>query len=173
MAALGLSGATALLLAAACLGSGCSFGYYAQSIGGHLDLLQRARPVNEVMADTQTGEALRERLALTQRLRVHALERRRGEVRRARGEGRERLTERAPPLFGIGDAMEAAEGVETVAELAHSCPDILPGRSPPRRGKRPPPTRHGHFTSRLDQSAKTSVQYMSPPQRSSPTPMRA
>ncbi len=73
MAALGLSGATALLLAAACLGSGCSFGYYAQSIGGHLDLLQRARPVNEVMADTQTGEALRERLALTQRLRDFAV----------------------------------------------------------------------------------------------------
>ena len=73
MAALGLSGATALLLAAACLGSGCSLGYYAQSVGGHLDLLQRARPVHEVMADGQTGDELRERLALTQRLRDFAV----------------------------------------------------------------------------------------------------
>ncbi len=73
MAAAGISGATALLLAVACLGSGCSIGYYAQSVGGHLDLMERARPVNEVLADPQTTPELRARLELAERMRGFAV----------------------------------------------------------------------------------------------------
>ena len=53
---------------------GCSLGYYAQSVGGHLDLLQRARPVEQWVADPDTPVALRERLRLAQRLRAFAVE---------------------------------------------------------------------------------------------------
>jgi len=51
---------------------GCSLGYYAQSVGGHLDLMQRARPVEQWVADPATPAVLRERLVLAQRLRVFA-----------------------------------------------------------------------------------------------------
>ncbi|HNK42483.1 MAG TPA: hypothetical protein PL002_14950, partial [Flavobacteriales bacterium] len=45
-AALGSAAALAAVVVLACLGSGCSsVGYVAQSIGGHLDLMRRARPV--------------------------------------------------------------------------------------------------------------------------------
>jgi predicted aminopeptidase len=73
--ATGLSTATvAALLMAACLGSGCSsLGYYAQSVGGHLDLVARAKPVDDWTADAATTPALRERLALTQRIRAFAV----------------------------------------------------------------------------------------------------
>ncbi|MBU6259022.1 MAG: aminopeptidase [Burkholderiales bacterium] len=64
----------ALLLAAAALLGGCaSLGYYAQAIGGHLELMRRARPVAEVIADPATPPALRARLQLTQRLRDYAV----------------------------------------------------------------------------------------------------
>ena len=64
----------AVLVAAACLTTGCStLGYYAQSVGGHLDLLQRARPIDEVVADASTPAALRERLALAARMRDFAV----------------------------------------------------------------------------------------------------
>jgi len=54
--------------------SGCgSVGYYAQAVGGHLDLMHRARPVPEWLADPQTPPALRERLRLSQRLRDYAV----------------------------------------------------------------------------------------------------
>ena len=66
--------AVVALVALACLGSGCStLGYYSQSVGGHLDLMRRARPVVEVIADESTPAALRERLQLTQRLREYAV----------------------------------------------------------------------------------------------------
>jgi predicted aminopeptidase len=55
------------------LGGCSSAAYYAQSIGGHLDLLRRARPVAEVLADPATPPALRERLELSQRLRDYAI----------------------------------------------------------------------------------------------------
>ncbi|OYV01643.1 MAG: aminopeptidase [Burkholderiales bacterium PBB5] len=62
------------LLGLACLGSGCSaVGYYAQSVGGHVDLMQRARPLPDWLADPATPPALRERLALAQRLRHFAV----------------------------------------------------------------------------------------------------
>ncbi len=74
MAGAGLIGTLALAAGAVCLGSGCSaLGYYAQAVNGHLDLLQRARPAAEVMAATDTTPALRERLALSQRMRDFAV----------------------------------------------------------------------------------------------------
>ncbi len=63
----------ALLLPAATLLGGCSLGYYAQAVHGHLELVQRARPVPDWLADPATPAALRERLALTQQLRDFAV----------------------------------------------------------------------------------------------------
>lgn len=68
--------AGAALLAAGVLGGlgGCStVGYYAQAVNGHLDLLQRARPIEDWLADPATPPALRERLQLAQRLRAYAV----------------------------------------------------------------------------------------------------
>jgi predicted aminopeptidase len=73
MAGVGVAG-LALLIGAACLTVGCStLGYYAQSVGGHLDLLARARPIDELTADAATPAALRERLALAARIRNFAV----------------------------------------------------------------------------------------------------
>ena len=55
-----------------CAGPDTPLGYYAQSVRGHLDLLQRARPVDDWLADPATPPALRERLALAQQLRRFA-----------------------------------------------------------------------------------------------------
>mgnify|MGYP005853394025 CR=1 FL=1 len=74
VAGLSLTGAAAVALAAACLTAGCAgVGYYAQAVGGHVDLLNRARPVADVIADDATPSALRERLALAQRIRDFAV----------------------------------------------------------------------------------------------------
>ena len=60
---------TALL----CL-SGCAdLGYYLQSAGGHLKLMHAARPVQAWLADAGTAPALRDRLALSQRIRAFAV----------------------------------------------------------------------------------------------------
>ena len=54
--------------------SGCStLGYYAQAAGGHLRMVQAARPVADLLADPATPEALRARLALAQQLRDFAV----------------------------------------------------------------------------------------------------
>jgi predicted aminopeptidase len=72
MAFLALAGMAALALVAGL--SGCStLGYYAQSIGGHLELLRSARPVQQWLADDSTPFDLRERLALSQRIRDYAV----------------------------------------------------------------------------------------------------
>jgi predicted aminopeptidase len=64
----------ALLLVLAALGAGCShLGFYGQAVAGHLDLLQRAQPVADLIADPATPPALRERLALAQRMRDFAV----------------------------------------------------------------------------------------------------
>ena len=77
MATGGLLGTALLAAASVCLTSGCSslgaLGYYAQAVNGHLDLLQRARPVTEWVADPATAEALRQRLLLSQRMRDFAV----------------------------------------------------------------------------------------------------
>jgi predicted aminopeptidase len=60
--------------AAVCLSTGCgSLGYYGQAIGGHLDVVTRARPVPDWLADERAPAALRERLALAQRIRDYAV----------------------------------------------------------------------------------------------------
>jgi len=65
--------AALLLLAAALAAAGCShLGYYGQAVAGHLDLLQRAQPVADLIADPATPPALRERLALALRMREFA-----------------------------------------------------------------------------------------------------
>jgi predicted aminopeptidase len=74
MAGVGLIGAGAVAALALCLGSGCSLGYYAQSVGGHVDLMTRSRPVTEWVADPATPPDLRERLKLTQRMREFAVQ---------------------------------------------------------------------------------------------------
>jgi predicted aminopeptidase len=74
MAAGGLLGTLLLAAATLCATSGCSsISYYAQAAGGHLDLMRRARPVAEVVADPATPAPLRERLELTQRMRDFAV----------------------------------------------------------------------------------------------------
>lgn len=74
MAAGGLLGTVLLASAALCVTSGCSsIGYYAQAAGGHLDLMNRARAVPEVLADAATPDKLRQRLELSQRLRDFAV----------------------------------------------------------------------------------------------------
>jgi predicted aminopeptidase len=75
--AAGLGGLAATALAAVagvCLTSGCAtVGYYAQSVVGHLEILQAARPVAQVIEDPATSAALRERLLLSQRIRRFAV----------------------------------------------------------------------------------------------------
>ncbi len=64
----------AALIGAACLSAGCgTIGYYAQSVGGHLDLLARATPIAELTASESTPAPLRERLALAERIRDFAV----------------------------------------------------------------------------------------------------
>jgi len=74
MASLGIVGISLLAAATVCLGSGCStLGYYAQSVGGHMDLLRSAKPVPQWLADEEASAALKERLALSQRMREFAV----------------------------------------------------------------------------------------------------
>lgn len=65
----GLAACAAFALLAAC----SSAGYLMQSIGGHLHMLQEARPVQALIEDTQTPPELRERLMLSQRMRDFAV----------------------------------------------------------------------------------------------------
>ena len=64
---------TAVLLVLAAVLSGCeTAGYYSQAVGGHLALMSAARPAGEVIADTDTPPALRERLRTALRIRAFA-----------------------------------------------------------------------------------------------------
>lgn len=70
---LGSAGVVALLVATAVLCSGCgALGYYGQSVGGHLSLLNQSRPVADWLADPATPESLKRDLALAQRMRRFA-----------------------------------------------------------------------------------------------------
>ena len=74
MASLGIAGIAALAAATVCATSGCStLGYYAQAVNGHLQLLGSAKPVPQWLADEQSPAALKERLALSQRMRDFAV----------------------------------------------------------------------------------------------------
>ena len=73
-AALGSAGTVAAALVAVCLGTGCSsLGYYAQSVGGHVDLMRRARPIGDWLADASTPAALKQRLQVAQQARRFAV----------------------------------------------------------------------------------------------------
>ncbi|MFN4115813.1 MAG: aminopeptidase, partial [Inhella sp.] len=67
----------ALLLATPLLG-GCSllgeWGYRARAVGGHLDLLARAEPIERWLADPATPEPVKAQLRMAQRLRRFAVE---------------------------------------------------------------------------------------------------
>jgi predicted aminopeptidase len=69
--------ALALLAAAGAALVGCdtlgAIGYYRQSVAGHLDIVRRARPVQDWIDAADTEPALRERLALAQRIRDYAV----------------------------------------------------------------------------------------------------
>jgi predicted aminopeptidase len=74
MASFSIAGMAALAAATVCLTSGCStLGYYAQSVGGHIDLLRSARPVPQWLDDQAAPPPLKERLALSQRIRDYAV----------------------------------------------------------------------------------------------------
>jgi predicted aminopeptidase len=62
-----------LLAAAALLVVGCqSLGYYSQAIGGHLKVMAKARPLDDVLADPATNPELRQRLQTARRIRDFA-----------------------------------------------------------------------------------------------------
>jgi predicted aminopeptidase len=74
MASLGGVLVAVVSAATLCLSSGCStVGYYAQSVSGHLSLLQAAKPVPDWLAEPQIEPKLKERLALSQRMRDFAV----------------------------------------------------------------------------------------------------
>lgn len=74
MASLSLPGVVLLAAATVCLTSGCStLGYYMQSVGGHLAMVNAARPVPDWLADPDSPQALKDRLELSQRIRDWAV----------------------------------------------------------------------------------------------------
>lgn len=68
------SGAGALVLAAglACLSGCANLGYYWQSATGHLRVMQAAKPVEEWLGDSAAPQRLKDKLALSQRIREYA-----------------------------------------------------------------------------------------------------
>jgi predicted aminopeptidase len=58
---------------ALCLSGCANIGYYWQSATGHLEMMAAARPVGEWLDNNQTPERLKERLALSQRIRNFAV----------------------------------------------------------------------------------------------------
>ena len=63
----------AAAISSLCL-SGCtSMAYYWQSVSGHMQMINSARPVAEVLTDAQTPESVKTRLALSQRIRSFAV----------------------------------------------------------------------------------------------------
>jgi predicted aminopeptidase len=62
----------ALLLPLAVLYGCAGVGYYAQAIGGQMELLSKRRPISDVLADPATPPALREKLVLVRQLRAYA-----------------------------------------------------------------------------------------------------
>jgi predicted aminopeptidase len=57
-----------------CVSSCANLGYYWQSLEGHVALIKAARPVDDWLADAQTPENLRTKLALTQKIRNFAVQ---------------------------------------------------------------------------------------------------
>jgi predicted aminopeptidase len=54
---------------------GCeTLAYYAQAVGGQVSLMSRSRPVEDLLADPQTPQSLRERLLLAREIRAYAVQ---------------------------------------------------------------------------------------------------
>lgn len=66
--------AAAALCGSLALGGCASGAFYAQAVGGHLGVVTRAQPVEQLLEDPATPPALAERLHLAQRLRAYASE---------------------------------------------------------------------------------------------------
>lgn len=72
--AMTLTGLAAALAAAALCLTGCAdLGYYWQSVSGHMQMLNAARPVDDWLGDAQTSASLKSRLELSQRIRSFAV----------------------------------------------------------------------------------------------------
>lgn len=70
----GVVGLVALAAGTACVTSGCSsVGYLAQSVGGHLALMNSAQPVDDWLADPAASAGLKARLVLAKRMREFAV----------------------------------------------------------------------------------------------------
>ena len=69
----GRSTVGALLTASALLAGCADMGYYAQSVGGHLQLMQSARPVSQWLLDETSSTELKQRLMLAQEIRRFAV----------------------------------------------------------------------------------------------------
>ena len=67
-----LLGSPLLLSLGGCAGPTTGLGYYWQSVSGHLQLMQAARPVQDWIDDTQTPQALRQKLETARRIRAFA-----------------------------------------------------------------------------------------------------
>lgn len=65
--------ATVMLIVILVTGGCASTGYYMQSISGHLDLMSRREPIDELVADPETPPALRQRLATVLEIRDFAV----------------------------------------------------------------------------------------------------
>ncbi len=69
-----LPAVAAIAVAATVCLSGCAnLGYYWQSVSGHLQLMSAAKPVREWLVEEGTPERVREKLALSQRIRDFAV----------------------------------------------------------------------------------------------------
>ena len=68
----GLTATALLTLGALCLSGCANIGYYWQSTRGHLQMMNAARPVQDLLGDATTPEALKARLVLSQRIRSFA-----------------------------------------------------------------------------------------------------
>jgi predicted aminopeptidase len=74
VAGIGAAAALVAVIGTVCLSVGCAnVGYLASSVSGHLDLVARAKPIDDLAADSVTPAELRERLALAQRIRDFAV----------------------------------------------------------------------------------------------------
>ena len=75
MAGAGVVGLVALAAGTVCLTSGCStLGYYAQAVGGHLEVVTKSRSLSGWIEAEGTEPRLRERLQLARRMRDFAVQ---------------------------------------------------------------------------------------------------
>ncbi len=68
----GLASFAIICVAMACLTGCANLSYYWQSVGGHLEVISRARPVQDWLDDDKTPQATKKKLALSQRIRQFA-----------------------------------------------------------------------------------------------------